>query len=68
MDIAGKLLGATDGLYFVAGCVWSNCEKSKSRRGVRFDPSKLLGRVFDCCKNIRTTKGEKQKHENDRQR
>ena len=47
MEIPGKLLGATGGLYFVADCVWSNCEKSKSRRA-RFDPNKLLG----CCKMI----------------
>uniref|UniRef100_A0A0A8XMU1 Uncharacterized protein n=1 Tax=Arundo donax TaxID=35708 RepID=A0A0A8XMU1_ARUDO len=50
MEIAGKLLVATDGLYFVADCVCSNCKKSKSGRGVTFGPSKLLGRAFACSK------------------
>lgn len=51
MEIAGKLVVGTGGLYFVANCVDSNGEKSKSRRLGRFDPSKLLCRVFACYNN-----------------
>ena len=50
MEIAGKLVVGTGGLYFVANCVDSNREKSRSRRLGRFDPSKLLCRVFACSK------------------